>query len=64
MELKTESGVSIIIIDDGSSKVLIFDKSVRVVELNKETEHLVCTVGSRKPQVLNLVNDQDAKAMI
>lgn len=36
MELKTDSGVSITIIETGSSKVLIFDKSVRAVELNEE----------------------------
>jgi hypothetical protein len=36
MELKTESGVLITIIEDGSSKVLIFDKSVRAVGLSKE----------------------------
>ena len=36
MELKTESGVSITIIDDGSSKILLFDKSVRAVQLNDE----------------------------
>ncbi len=35
MELKTDSGVSITIIEAGSSKVLIFDKSVRAVELNE-----------------------------
>ncbi len=36
MELRTDSGVSITIIEAGSSRVLIFDKSVRAVELNKE----------------------------
>jgi hypothetical protein len=36
MELKTESGVSITIVDDGSSKVLIFDKSVRAIGLSEE----------------------------
>jgi hypothetical protein len=36
MELKTDSGVSITIVEAGSSKVLIFDKSVRAVELNEE----------------------------
>jgi hypothetical protein len=36
MKLKTESGVSIGIIEQGSSKVLLFNKSVRAVELNKE----------------------------
>jgi hypothetical protein len=36
MELKTDSGVSITIIEAGSSRVLIFDKSVRAVELNEE----------------------------
>jgi hypothetical protein len=36
MELKTDSGVSITIIEAGSSKVLIFDKSVRAIELNEE----------------------------
>jgi hypothetical protein len=36
MELKTASGVSIKIIDEGSSKILFFNKSVRAVELNKQ----------------------------
>ncbi len=46
MELKTESGVSIIIIDDGSSKVLIFDKAVRAVELNKKEVSKISAVLS------------------
>jgi hypothetical protein len=36
MELKTDSGVSITIIEAGSSRVIVFDKSVRAVELNEE----------------------------
>lgn len=37
MELKTESGVSITIIEESSgSKVLLFNKFVRAVELNRE----------------------------
>lgn len=36
MKLKTESGVSITIIEEGSSRILLFDKSVRAVELNKQ----------------------------
>ncbi len=36
MKVETESGVSITIIAEGSSKVLIFDKSVRTIELSKD----------------------------
>lgn len=35
MELKTESGVSITIIEGDSSAILAFDRSVRAVELSK-----------------------------
>jgi len=36
MEIKTESGVSITIIPEGSSKIMLFDKPVRAIELKKE----------------------------
>jgi hypothetical protein len=36
MEVKTASGVSIKIVDEGSSKILIFSTSVRAIGLNKE----------------------------
>jgi len=36
MRLKTESGVSITIIEEGSSKILLFNKSVRAIELGKD----------------------------
>jgi hypothetical protein len=36
MELKTDSGVSITIIEEGSSKILVFSKPVRAVGLNKK----------------------------
>jgi len=48
MELKTESGVSITIIEDGSSKVLIFDKSVRAVGLSKEETSKISALLSSK----------------
>lgn len=36
MELKTDSGVSITIIEEGSSKILVFSKPVRAVGLNRK----------------------------
>jgi len=36
MEIKTESGVSITIIPEGSSKIMLFDRVVRAIELKKE----------------------------
>jgi hypothetical protein len=36
MDLKTDSGVSIKIITEGSSKILLFNKPVRAIELKKE----------------------------
>lgn len=36
MEIKTESGVSITIISEGSSKIMLFDRAVRAIELKKE----------------------------
>jgi len=36
MRIKTESGVSISFVTQGSSKVLVFDRPVRAVELKKE----------------------------
>ena len=36
MEIKTESGVSITIIPEGSSKVMVFSKPVRVIELKRQ----------------------------
>jgi len=36
MKVKTDSGVSITIIAEGSSRILFFDKPVRAVELKKE----------------------------
>lgn len=36
MKVETESGVSITIIPEGSSKIMLFDKPVRVIELKKE----------------------------
>jgi hypothetical protein len=49
MKVKTESGVSITIIEEGSSKVLMFDKSVRAVELNREeTSKLSALLSSNR----------------
>lgn len=48
MELKTESGVSIRIIEDGSSKVLIFDRSVRAVGLSEEETSKISALLSSK----------------
>jgi hypothetical protein len=36
MKIKTESGVSISFIPEGSSRIILFDKPVRVIELKKE----------------------------
>lgn len=36
MEIKTDSGVSITIISEGSSKVMVFSKPVRVIELKRQ----------------------------
>jgi len=36
MKIKTESGVSISFIPEGSSKIILFDKPVRAIELKKE----------------------------
>ena len=36
MKVETDSGVLITIIPEGSSKIILFDKPVRVVELKKE----------------------------
>jgi hypothetical protein len=35
MKMKTESGVSITLISEGSSKIVIFDRLVRVIELKQ-----------------------------
>ena len=35
MKVKTESGVSITIVPEGSSKIMLFNKPVRVIELKK-----------------------------
>jgi len=54
MELKTVSGVSIKIIDEDSSKTLIFSTSVRAIGLNKEETSkigalLSASTGIEKP---------------
>jgi hypothetical protein len=54
MEFKTKAGVSIKIIDEGSSKTLIFSTSVRAIGLNKkETSKigalLSASTGVEKP---------------
>jgi hypothetical protein len=36
MKIKTESGVSITLVSEGSSKIVIFDRPVRIVELKQE----------------------------
>lgn len=36
MKMKTESGVSITFISEGSSKIMSFDKPVRAIELKRE----------------------------
>lgn len=36
MKIKTESGVSIAFIPQGSSKIMFFDRPVRAIELKKE----------------------------
>ena len=36
MKVKTESGVSITIIPEGSSKIMLFDRPVRLIEFKKE----------------------------
>lgn len=63
MKVKTKSGVSITIIPEGSSKIMLFDKPVRVVELKEEettqissllSNHLHLTKAERSPkQVLS-----------
>lgn len=49
MELKTESGVSITILKEGSSKVLVFNKPVRAVGLNKKEISKISSLLSLKP---------------
>lgn len=58
MELKTESGVSITIIEDGPSRVLIFDKSVRAVGLNKEETSKISALLSPKPNANDNTSDK------
>lgn len=36
MKVKTDSGVLVTIIPEGSSKLMLFDKPVRAIELKKE----------------------------
>ena len=36
MKVETDSGVSITILPEGSSKIMVFDKPVRIIELKKE----------------------------
>jgi hypothetical protein len=36
MKMKTESGVSITLVSEGSSKVVIFDRPVRAIELKQD----------------------------
>lgn len=35
MKVKTESGVSITLVSEGSSKIVIFDRAVRAIELKQ-----------------------------
>ena len=49
MELKTESGVSITILEEGSSKVLIFSKAVRAIGLNKKEISKISSLLTLKP---------------
>ena len=47
MEIKTESDVSIIVIPEGSSKILLFNKPVRAIELKKmESSQLSALLAS------------------
>ena len=46
MKMKTESGVSITIIPEGSSKVIVFSKPVRAIELKKSESSEISAVLS------------------
>ena len=57
MKVKTDSGVSITIIAEGSSKVLTFNKSVRAVELNKEEASKISALLSSNLKTKSTVTD-------
>jgi hypothetical protein len=59
MELKTESGVSITIIEEGSSRILIFDRSVRAVELNEDETAKISTVLSSNLKARRFASNTD-----
>lgn len=44
MKIKTDSGVSVTIIPEGSSKIMLFDKPVRAIELKKEETSQISTL--------------------
>jgi hypothetical protein len=55
MEFKTESGVSIKIIEEGSSKIIIFSTSVRAIGLNKDETSRISALLSPVSSVKNPV---------
>jgi len=50
MELKTESGVSIRVKTEGSSKIILFDKPVRTIELKKHESSQIGTLLASSPK--------------
>jgi hypothetical protein len=51
MKMKTESGVSISFVQEGSSKIIFFDKPVRAIELKKEEIFQISSFLASSPKI-------------
>jgi hypothetical protein len=50
MRLKTDSGVSIVIVEEGPSKVIFFNRPVRAIELNKQEMSQITALLTADPK--------------